>query len=484
MRSLFFCFIILFSCLSHPLFAQEEQPAPPKESCDYLVLEKQEFSRKTERDGVFVPACFDEIQIWPEEFRGELLVLEVIPHGAFVNKGDRIATLNMKDIDERILQSERQVRSAKLNLLNKRERAAMAESSAHLALEHSEIDLDSARKALAGWEKHELEFSKRNAELSQQATDNYIADQEDELAQLEAMYRDDELVDATEEIVIKRSRRDLARTRSLSSLQKDRRVYHVEFNESEQTRQRHRALQAKEVALEQLRKTQEIDRRSREDSITQAAEALDKAMETHARLKSDRALFELRAGRSGLLLHGSEKDYFPGSVPPRYKRGSRLPMHSTLFLIAEPDRVNLAIDIPESDIQKYKTGAAVHVEAVCSSTIKSIGTLDVARYPQAKSAAAPENKYRAVIEFDKSLSCVVPGMRGKAHLESESLSDAFVVPKNAVHDGSGESYCWVASPDSNEFKRVKVEKGASSDTEIVVSGELSVGWKVLLGASK
>ena len=45
------------------------------------------------------------------------------------------------------------------------------------------------------------------------------------------MYEADELTDATEEIVLKRSRRNLALTEERNSLQEDRRQYRVELSD-------------------------------------------------------------------------------------------------------------------------------------------------------------------------------------------------------------------------------------------------------------
>ena len=88
--------ILSFICLiagSTGLLAQETEPSgkgPPR-----LVVERRDFEKTETLDGVFIPAEFDEIAFWPEEYSGELLVLEVLAHGSPVNEGDVIARFEM-----------------------------------------------------------------------------------------------------------------------------------------------------------------------------------------------------------------------------------------------------------------------------------------------------------------------------------------------------------------------------------------------------
>lgn len=83
--------------------------------------------------------------------------------------------------------------------------AAECETAAIRLRQHGEID--SARRV-------------EEAELSVRRAEDAVDDAKDELEQLEALYKGNELADATKEIILKRGRRNLERGRKEADLQK------------------------------------------------------------------------------------------------------------------------------------------------------------------------------------------------------------------------------------------------------------------------
>ena len=55
-----------------------------------------------ERSGSFVPADPAELRLALRHYRSELRLLEVLPHGSFVNQGDVIARIDPRWIDEQV----------------------------------------------------------------------------------------------------------------------------------------------------------------------------------------------------------------------------------------------------------------------------------------------------------------------------------------------------------------------------------------------
>jgi len=462
-----------------PMAAAQDSETQSK-SIESVVIERRDFSTDEMRKGTFVPADFDEISLWFDEYKGELLMIEVVEHGIPVNDGDVIARIDVGGINKQIEQLERQVKSAALNLQNTGERALLSEKSAALALDSARYDLEQARRNLEGWERYELDFSQRNSEMSELYTQHNIDDQKDELDQLEMMYRDDELTDATEEIVLKRSRRNL--TRSMKSLKnlKDRRVYTVAFSDASQSVGLRRAVNAKEAALDKLLKTQEIERRTREDGLLQVEMGLKDQKDKLARLEKDARLFTIRAGRNGVLLHGSPDDYRPGRTAPRHKRGSRGSARTTLFTVTDPDRSAVALDVPESKIGSIRTGKAAKVSVVALPDMAVMGTMRVDRFPAPRSAGGSENSHDAEVVIEGPIQGVVAGMRAEVKIVVEELKDVIVLPRAAVFGTGTDAHCWTASDSGDDFQRIAVKLGPATDKEVVVYGVLSDGQKVLL----
>ena len=464
-----------FSPAPQEAVAADDATSPPS-----AVAVREDVSTLTELDGVFVPADLEEVSLWPQAFSGEILFLEVVPHGTFVNEGDRLATLDLRSIDEAIADAERELRSAEVRLQNTQENAAVQADAARASLSDSRSALERARLSLEGWEKHELELRRRQEELSRQYGQHAIDDATDELAQLELMYGDDELVDATEEIVIKRSRRDLARSRTSLKLQHDRDAFELTYEVGPETRRRHEAVARQEGTLERLTRTQAIARRSSGDELARSQAQLDKQALRLERLRRDREAMEIRAPRSGVVLHGGADELGPSKVRPDHRRGSRGSARAALFTVANPDRLALSLTVSESQLGEVRTGMGARVEPVVDQGAELVGTLRVERYPTPASAASPENAYRARVELERGSPGIVFGMRAQAVLETETLKNAILVPAAAVFGGDSEPHCWASAGGDQPFLRVEVELGPTRGEERVVTSGIEAGQRVLL----
>jgi HlyD family secretion protein len=386
-----------------------------------------------EWDGTAVPAEGTAIAIWPESYSGELVVLDVLAHGSIVKQGDVIAHLELRPIDEQIRQAELEAHSALVRHTNTEAKEEIDREAALSALEQARSALDRSRRALEGWEKHELEFLKRGADLEDKHRLAGIEDQNDELAQLEKMYKADELIDATEEIVIKRAKRAIDLSKLGLALAREQQSYHEKYDETLQTEAKREGVRVQESALERLVQSQAIDRRAEDDGLERSKAQLADQQRKVDELHRDRELLTLHAPRSGVLLHGSLDDYRPKQVPPRYERGSRLTPRTELFTVSDPEKLVVAVDVPESKIKLAKAGSAVEVHPAFDPSLSVAGKLRVEAYPEAKSAAAPENSFEANIDLDHPISGLRVGMRLKVKLAPESGGSA---PKAAASEAS------------------------------------------------
>src|SRR6185436_17081035 len=134
----------------------------------------------------------------------------------------------------------------------------------------------------------ELAFEQRSQDLSRRYQQANLEDQTDELDQLEKMYKGDELVDATEDIVLKRSRRGLALTKDGNALASERTKHHEEFELVLERERREEELRAQTESVARLERQQELEARARADAERRSAAALAEQKEKFARLQRDR----------------------------------------------------------------------------------------------------------------------------------------------------------------------------------------------------
>lgn len=353
-----------------------------------------------ETRGVLAPLDGTVLSIWPEEYAGSWLVLEVLPQGAEVAAGDVVARFEARAIDDDLHRRELEQASSVLAHQALLERDQLESEAARTALARAGAALDRARRALAGWQQDELAFQRRSEELSRSYQDANVEDQTDELDQLQKMYQGDELVDATEDIVLKRSRRALALTQQQNQLARDRADYRQRLELELEGEQRAEEVLAQSESLARLERQQALDARARADGELRSADALARQEAELARLRRDRAHFELRAPCAGRLLHGGPRDYRPGHTPPRHERGSPLSPRAELFVVAAPEPTCVAFDVGEAERTTFASGTRVEVELLAgpgSDAPVLGGTVELEAYPRSIGVAETTLEARAVL---------------------------------------------------------------------------------------
>lgn len=389
-----------------------QAPAPISASTPPAARDEPAAAKKGfEKIGVLAPVGAAAISLWPEAYSGSFVVLDVRPTGSNVEAGDVIAQLDTRAIDEEIRRAEAELRSKELALTQQRARNELDESSAQRALKNATAALDRAKRALDGYKEKELAFGKRQDELQKRYEQANLDDQRDELDQLEKMYKADELVDATEDIVIKRSRRSLDNTKLGNELSRDRARYREELEQSLQLESRTEEFQNRTADLAKLQATQALERESRADADTRAVEAAKDARTRLERLRRDRELFEIDAPRAGVLLHGALRDWRPSKAPARFERGSALTPRSDVFLIADPSPSAVALDVTDAEAARFTTNARVQVALLAGSEALVGGEISIDGY--ARNLTTNDAQLEATVRASAPLANARYGQRAK-----------------------------------------------------------------------
>jgi hypothetical protein len=373
-----------------------------------------------ERTGTLVPSHPTEIKLGLESYAGPLELVEVVAHGAQAQQGDVLARFDTKAIDDLIAAATRDLRSTEIRQQNAREQARLDEEAAAQRLEAANDALNDATEALANFEKTELALKRRGEELTDSSMKDNIDDQKDELAQLEKMYKDDETTDATEEIVLRRSRRGIARSQASFELQRARRQFDTDFAERKQREAKQKAVRDAQRNLDRTQRQVEMERRTRADAQARLDPEMKEAREKVEKLARDRDRLTIRAPAAGTTLHGARDDYKPGRTPPRYEIGGGVTAKAVLFTVAPaaaPGALQVALDLPESQVLALSQGMAAKVTAIVDPSVEMVGRLRYDRFPSARSGAAPENSYDATVELGGTAPVLVAGMRCKVVLE-------------------------------------------------------------------
>lgn len=448
--------------------------APPPTAVVRAGVLKQEL----ERPGVFQPVPAALVEFAPARFQGEGLFVHVLAHGTLVQKGETIARLEKRALHEQIEELEAEQAGLALRLESARQQGLLAVEAENLQLRQAEAGLARAVRSISGREQYELPLARRAAELQELGLQHGIDDQRDELAQLEAMYRADELVDATEELVLQRARRNLARSQSGMTLQQERRVFQETYAQAMEGEARKEALEAQTQALQHLKIRQALAAAERQEEQRKLERATRKHRARLEELMADLRLMELRAPAAGLLLHGGPEHYRPGSQPPRHRPGSRAGARTVLFTVAEPDRFCVALALPEPLLGKVRPGMAARVLPAVEPARPLLGTLRLEAFPDPASHAGPENLFPGLVELSQPAVGLKAGMRARVLLALEAPREALLVPAAALFGPEGARVCYAER--DGVFEPVPVQAGPVENGQVAVSGALVDGQKVLL----
>ncbi|MHC4338647.1 MAG: efflux RND transporter periplasmic adaptor subunit [Planctomycetota bacterium] len=444
-----------------PLALAQEAPST------VAVAAKVGTVRKTlDRSGTFLPAEASELKLDLRAFSGTLTLEEVAPNGRLVNKGDVVARLKTRGIDRQIEADEMSLKRTMMDLNQAEERARMQDQKAAASLERAQRDAVRAAKRLEGYVEHEKALDEEGERMGVESRKYRLEDQADELEQLEKMYSEDELVDATEEIVLKRQRRNFARTQANFDLSEKRRLHRKAYYDTWRREDLELDARHQTEALERTQKSQAMDRQKTEMDLGKRRYDLDRAKEKMLDLRRDREQFVIRAPRSGILLHG-KADAAPWT--DKLKVGGSLKNRTVFATVAAPDKLKVATTIEEKNLFKLKVDIAAEVEPKASPKSHYVGPLSVEHLPY------KAGEFKAEIPLGEVEPRLRPGMRCKVAIILGEERDVIVVPASGIQTDGDRTFVYCSKVADGPFEERDVVIGLSDGDNTAVREGLADG---------
>jgi len=424
-----------------------------------------------ERKGTFLPVDAAEIVLWPEAYRGEYLVLEVLAHGTTVKEGDVVARLDDRAYAEQMRRGEFDLAQSEQRLRGQEEDARIQAEAAAAALERADRDAARAKKRLQGFLEIEQPQARERDRLNDLSWQDRIDDQNDELTELKKMYDADQLVDATEQIVLKRSERGLARTRAGFDLQIRTREYGRQYDEAFRQEDLELDARHKADALDRQKRSQAIQDARRDGELAKARLDLDLQREATARLRRDAGLFVLRAPRAGVVLHGAPQD---APWTARVERGGRLQAYRTSFTVGDPGKLEATADVGEPDLLRVPEGAATAIRPAAVPDLELPGAARIAWLPASRGGDGA-NLYECTVALEKVDPRLRPGMRCTIRMTLAEARDAVVIPLSSVTEKDGRKVVRCAASSAGPFEERPVELGIDDGKRVAVVSGVQAG---------
>lgn len=368
--------------------------------------------------------------------RGASTIIELLPEGSSVKKGDVLCRFDASEFEELLRQQE-------IRLLE-----ARADSEkAKLDLKAATIAVEEFREGTKEQEEQELQGQKTLAQVD-------IERQRDRIAWAEKMVRNLYLSEGQlirERQLLLRSEISLARieTQIRSFLQ-----FQVPMT---MTRLEAAVERARiEVSFQQLRQ------RRREEQLAKLRQQVERCT--------------IRAPHDGILTYATDDD------DPPIELGITVHENMDLFLLPDLEKMEVRTVLHETVIDRVEEGmtARVHVEAMpdyeLEGQVVSLSPLPI--MDRNRRASSDIKNYLARVQLLTVPPSLKPGMSAEVEIVTAHHPQALVIPVESVTVEAGQEYCYVAGDEVVERRPVAVRSG-TVDLLHVESG-LEEGEEVVL----
>jgi multidrug efflux pump subunit AcrA (membrane-fusion protein) len=440
-----------------------------------VKVEKGPFRATVTLKGTFAPSEMAEVVLRPEAWTtGGLVVVTAVEPGTAVKKGDVLVTLQTDKIDRAIRELEAEQQMGQLALRLAEEELPVLEKS-------TPLDLAAAERGKRQADEDLKKFLEVDRPLAEAIANNMVKNSEyflmyakEELKQLQKMYRNKDLTEETEEIILKRQRHQVesAEFGLRTATTKRDQTLKVDLPRQEQSDRDAAAKQG--LSLEKAKSSLPLTLSQKRLAAAKLRYEHDKGNERLANLKKDREGMTVRSPADGVLYHGKcvHGAWNSATVTPKLQRSGTLTADEVFMTVVKTRPLVVEATVDEKDLHWVKTGM--------KGTAVPAGFPDL-RLPVelAHLSAVPQSagSFAAVFKVDaaRAPEAIVPGMACTVKLVAYRNDTALTLPSSAVFSDDDEEH-HVYRPGGDKVP-VQVGKTANDRTEVL--GGLKEGDEVL-----
>jgi multidrug resistance efflux pump len=449
---------------------EEGTPAPAPRT---VAATKGPFAPELEVAGAFEPKDAVEVAFRPRAYGAELEVVESSPGGP-VAKGAVLVRFDTEKIDEQIRAAEADLAVAQENLARLEEEAKVVEEATAVALARAKADAQRTDEALKVFREVEAPLRTKETEHRVQGSRDHIQDQEEELAQLQKMYDADELTEETEDIVLKRGKRGLERSKRALEFLLERQRLLLEIELPKELEGLELAKRKADVDWVRAQATAPVSLAASRVALEKAKGDLERQRNALGRLRADREAMTLTAPVAGIAVAGSFWDgKWAGldDLGKALRPGRRAPANQPLYTVFASGAVRVRATLPEAAVLRVSPGSPARVTPSADP-----GLAFDAKVSEVAPVSA-DGQYEVRLDVEKADPRLLPGHGAKVRLAGLAPREAVTLPLTAVRkEGEkGHVHLWVdGKPVAKDVKlggegggRVEVVEGLDEGALVV-----------------
>ena len=438
----------------------------PLAIADDFTVEEKPFKIETELKAVFLPTESQAIRIKPEVWTS-FPITSLVSQGSVVKKGDTLIGIDTVKLDKHIEKTEKAQKTAALTLAESKHALAQLEITTPRDLESSARAEKETTENLTWYQEIGQPKEIEQHKMAIKKTEQTLSYAKEELKQLLIMYKEDDKIEETEEIILIRTRNGIERGEfELKSLK-------INVAKALKTN-----IPRKLLGLQLTAEKAKADNASAKVTLPRTLEkkrlavALAirndaKATEDFAKLKSDRAMMNITAPADGIVYYGSIKDgkWSPEAAAKMLNIGAKLPANTTVMSFIPSDTpLELSAFTEEANLPQLTAKAQGYASTSLNRYQSfAVQLVSIDHYPETNGSFHVTLK--PTLSKDHRL---VPGMKATATITSHSMENALKVPPAYI----------TRADDGGYTVKVKLADGKSSERKVTV-GPASKDWTVI-----
>jgi HlyD family secretion protein len=427
--------------------------------------------------GVFESAAMTEVLVKPEAWTGGLTVVKAAEPGTAVKPGDVLLTFDREKIDKAIRDLEAEQQLADLAIRQSELELPILERSTPLEMAAAERAKDRTDEDLRKFLATDKPLAVESAQFQVRNAANFLEYAEEELKQLQKMYRKD-LTEETEEIILKRQRNQVEQAKFTLRMAENRRDQSLKV-ELPRREQDLRDMSAKAgIAWEKAQHALPLALNQRRLALEKARYERARGAERLANLKKDRDLFTVKSLAEGVVYYGRcVQGQWPNAATlvTRLQKGGSVQADEVFMTIVRPRPLAVRASVEEKDLRFVTPGAGCKVVPAAFPDTRLDGKVE-------KVSPVPVGgNFEVRVAVDANEPSVVPGMACTIKVVPYAREEALAVPAVAVFDDElNEDRHYVYRLGANGPEKRPVTVGKRSGGRAEITSGLRAGDEILL----
>lgn len=441
--------------------------AAEKPAAETAAVDRGPFESAVTAKGAFEPVEHVVVEFRPEAWSQPLEIVRVVPHGARVNAGDPLVEFDTEKLDRAIADLKVELAAGEQALEIARKELPVAEALHPLEMAEGERQAKVAAEDLARFLAIEKPLEEESARFGLRSAEERLKYAREELRQLEAMYKDKDLTEETEEMILQRTRFDVTQAeftvKKVAETMEQQLLLDLPRREIEIRRAAERA----GLTLEKLRATLPLQLAQKKAALAKQEHERAESLRRLQELEADRTAATVRAPRGGMVYLGRLRDgaWTTNAVAAKAVAGQPAPPAELDFTVFDPDRMQFHARVEEKDLHLIGAGL--------------VGRVEPTGYPEADVPVTlvpfvpvpREGAFDAVfaVAAKEGMPKLLPGMTGAVRCVVAKRAEALTVPSAAVfRDDDGSRHVFLVAADGTAEKRgVKAGLTSGGRTEIL-----------------